>query len=212
MYNVSLEQLYKDTNLSISENKVLHIKNFLNDSFSWSTFIDVLNYQYNNGKMEKITEYQVDNLSKNTTTPIMKGSPYFHFHVWQLAKTGIHKFPIENNFQEINDLMEYCRDFVNDNQYGDLKTVINFVGGSKVEFLGDAHSDKHDVLVFQGVGSVKYNIYDIDNTIPEQEIDTSGLNKTVYLLEKNDLFFMPKGTVHQVDVFQPRATLILDIK
>jgi hypothetical protein len=212
MYNVAIDELHANLNINKSKNKILHVKNFLNNNFSWSTFIDILNYQYNNGKMDKVTEHQIDNLSKNTTTPIMKNSAYFHFHILQLAKTGIHKFPIQNNFKEINNLMEYCRNIIGDNQYGDLKAVLNFVGGSKVEYLGDAHSDKHDVLVFQGVGSVKYNIYDLPDITPEKEIDTAGLNKTVYLLEPNDLFFMPKGTVHQVDVFEPRATLILDVK
>jgi len=211
-YKISAEELRLNTNLAISENKILHIKNFFNDDFSWSTFIDALNYQYNNDKMHKVTESQVYNFSTNSTTPIIKNSDYFHFHVLQLATTRIKNFPMQNSLPEIKKIMEYCLEFLKENCYGDLKAVINFVGGSKTEYLGNAHSDKHDVLVFQGQGSVNYNIYDVTDNIPEQRIETDGLTKTVYLLEKNDLFFMPKGTVHQVDVFEPRGSLILDIK
>lgn len=189
------EELLSKIKDSINNNKILHIKNFFDFNFSWEEIINILNYQYNNTQGQNNSPAQVINEPKNIYTNLVRPTQYFHFHMWNLSESFSEKSKIEEINSNIKDLMFYYRKLVNNEYRGVLKGIIDFVGN---EFEGMPHSDVYNVLALQAVGSVKYNIY--------QE------SQKQYLIETNDLFFIPAGIKHQVEVFQPRSTIILDFK
>jgi hypothetical protein len=210
---IPIDELRSKIDLSIKNNEVLHIKNFFEFNHSWDMHIDILNHQYNFSNLEKIGAYQIQRAS-DTYTKIIKNSKNFHFHVWDIGKSYITEKD-EIISKEINSFINMFIPLLKNKELFAIKSSLNFVGGSQDEFIGVEHSDLLDVLSIQSVGSVNYNIYKpySKKTYSAQDpIDIANLEKTTYLLEKNDLFFMPKGTIHQVEVFEPRATLILDME
>jgi ribosomal protein L16 Arg81 hydroxylase len=138
----------------------------------------------------------------------------FHFHVWSIGASNSFK-EIENIYPEFSQLLNLFKKLLKDDEIFIVKSSINFVGGTPEEYTGVPHIDSLNVFSFQTIGSVKYNIYkkDNDKEYPKNSIiNVDGLEKTTFLIEKNDLFFIPNGIIHQVEVFEPRATLILDVE
>ena len=208
-----IDELRSKIDLSIKNNEVLHIKNFFEFNHSWNMHINILNHQYNFSNLEKIGTYQIQR-APDTYTKIIKNSVNFHFHVWDIGKSNI-TAEDEIISDEINFFIKTFIPLLKNKESFAVKSSLNFVGGSEDEFIGMKHSDKLNVISIQSVGSVNYNIYKpYPKKIydPESKIDVTNLEKITYLLEPNDLFFIPKGTVHQVEVFEPRATLILDME
>jgi hypothetical protein len=74
------------------------------------------------------------------------------------------------------------------------------------------HRDTHHVLLTQVIGSVKYIIHESIESDPyESYIDVTGRKFTEYNMEKNDILFMPYGTIHSIDNSTTRVACILDI-
>ena len=95
-----------------------------------------------------------------------------------------------------------------------FKAAINFVGNETLDHktLGHgAHKDYNDVISWQCINSTEYRIYESrDGDQFNGSLDTADRSYTVHTINPGDLFFIPRGTIHEVFPFTYRATIIMD--
>ena len=168
----------------------------------WKDFIWALDYKFNNPHKEYVHEPDDGFVFREgLCTDIFmynKLDPQF----WNVA-TSIKE---EILFEQIKKAKEVLKDFLLDEWYA--KALINFVGK---EAALSAHKDPQHVVTWQCIGNVEYRIYeDVDCNFGEA-IDFRDLKYDSYILSPGDVIYMPKGTIHQAVVFEPRATIIFDI-
>jgi len=79
-------------------------------------------------------------------------------------------------------------------EFFNIKSIINFAGYEADYFK---HEDPNDVISWHCIGTVEWRIY-------------NGDEYESYHLNPGDIFYCPKGTVHQIVVSEPRASIVLD--
>lgn len=99
----------------------------------------------------------------------------------------------ENGLAGLHKVMNMLSDFLGI-QFFNVKSIINFAGHEADYYK---HEDPNDVVSWHCIGTVEWRIY-------------SGDDYKSYILEPGDIFYCPKGTVHQIVVSEPRASIVMD--
>jgi len=170
-------------------NKPVIFKNIINNPFSWNHFVEILNYKFNSLQQQHIEQEPgkrfVTNKNKIIDILIYNKLDMHVFHILEY-KTEL--------YNEIISFLEQT--FEEDRINFGSKALINFVGN---EADYGIHSDNHDVVLWNCLGSVCWNIYEDENN--------KDIYKT-YKIEAGDILFAPKGIVHQAVVTEPRASFV----
>jgi mannose-6-phosphate isomerase-like protein (cupin superfamily) len=175
-------------------NSVLHIKNiFSNNLPTWSNFIKNMNYKFvNNHDVSLINAIKTSALNHGKPTDILVFLKLDYLVLQAIKYNKDQKllnflFKNEEILQTLSEACTY--------EFKNIKTLINLVGN---ESKYEPHYDEHDVLLLQCEGNVIWKIYsNMQDTNPKQ-----------YILEPGDIIFAPRGTIHQVVVTEPRASVI----
>ena len=177
---------------------IIHQKNFLKKTPNWQSFLDNLNFHYNNPLNLRPDDGAVV-LNKNKTT-----------NIYMLQKLGLHCWHVRTqdgiNLEELKEI--YNSVLLNNRvakQSVSAKMVLNFVGN---EESYNIHKDPQHVISMQCIGNIEYRIYedfDLDSKYNE-----SDLKYESYHISAGDIFYMSPGTIHQVVVTEPRATVLID--
>jgi uncharacterized RmlC-like cupin family protein len=99
----------------------------------------------------------------------------------------------ENGLQGLSDVINFF-DLHLGAKFFNIKSIINFAGHEADYYK---HEDPNDVISWHCIGTVEWRIYE-------------GDNYKSYILEPGDIFYCPKGTVHQIVVSEPRASIVMD--
>lgn len=179
---------------------IIHYKNILKFDMSWDEYIKILNEKFN---LETDKIVSQENLNDSRYVRKYKNN-FIEIIVYNKLDPLIQNLKLETNINSV----KIINTFLNNNnitKYG-LKCVSNLVGKENDYYI---HYDNNDVLSFHLIGTAEYRIYknvlesDLHKTELPYEFDS-------YILEPGDVFFIPKGTCHQVVVSEPRVTIIAD--
>jgi ribosomal protein L16 Arg81 hydroxylase len=195
---------------SIDENKPLFIKSYMNYDFMWEDVIDMINQAHNNSfgneVPEDIKSASVYNHNfKKLTFLKIPGGPVT-FMTEDILREG---YNIDSEkYDSIKEMKDILTKLDSDSSVH-AKFSINMSTASTG--LGP-HRDTHHVLLTQLIGNAKYIIHDSKHDDPYgKEINVDGRYFTEYKLEKNDILFMPYGTIHSIDNDTIRVACIFDI-
>lgn len=183
-------------------NEFQYIKNAVPDVPSWESFIKALDYKFNNPHPEFCHEpKEVFIFNQEFCTDI------FQYNKLDLQFWNVDSYRSKTSLiKETKNLIEIFKDSAIGEWY--IKCLINLVGK---EAALTAHKDDHHVISWQCQGRVEYRIYEDVDCDFGTPIDFHNLKYDSYILNPGDVIVMPMGTIHQAVVFEPRATLILDI-
>lgn len=177
-------QIKELINKAKENNDVVLFKNQLPNVLKWENFIDILNYKYHSLKQQ---HYEQDPGNRF----IEKNNKVVDILVYN--KLDMHVFNIlGHNVEWYDEFLQMLNNCFNIDFPGS-KALINFIG-NEAEY--GIHSDDHDVLLWNCVGSVSWNIYS-----SESEYKT-------YVINAGDVLFAPKGVIHQAVVTEPRASIV----
>lgn len=118
----------------------------------------------------------------------------FGMHLWNTINKSRDIFLIKEALPIFNSLNE--DDSVAKTSLT-AKISLNFVGNESIYGI---HSDIQHVISWQCIGSIEYRIYEKKESL---EYDS-------YFMNPGDIIYMPPGTIHQVVVTEPRATILFD--
>jgi hypothetical protein len=200
---------------SIATKTPLFIKSYMDYDFNWEDMVNVISISYNTVYGEEIAEsnkgLQVFNSKHKKLSRLSTPSKQpVSFHTQDLLHA-------ENKLdsKKYDQVKRIKRDLEDAGLYADIyysvhvKFSINLAENSPKVI---PHKDRHHVLLTQAIGDSKYFIYEPRDTDPfESEIDTVGRDFKEYILEKNDMLFLPYGTIHALDNSSIRSTCIFDI-
>lgn len=191
---MNIQDLKLKVNNARDNNEVLYVKNlFLENLPTWSNFINNMNYKfYNNNDVTLVNAMKKSVLNHGKPTDILVFEK-LDFLVLQAIKYNNNEKKLNELFYDDSILKTLSEIF--SYEFKNIKTLINFVGN---ETKYEPHYDEHDVLLLHCEGNVIWKIYN----------DMKDSNPTTYLLEPGDILFAPRGTIHQVVVTEPRASVI----
>lgn len=178
-------------------------KEFFTQTPLWGDFISALDYKFNNPHKDYVHDINDGGFvfREGLCTDIFvynRLDPQF----WNVA-SSLHNKTL---FKQIDEIKNLLSDKLSDEWYA--KALINFVGK---EAAYSAHKDPQDVISWQCIGNVEYRIYEDVECEFGQPIDFRKLKYDSYILSPGDVIYLPKGTIHQAVVFEPRATIIFDV-
>lgn len=199
---------------SIELNKPIFIKSYLDYDLTWEDVINIIDISYNT----KIPYPPIDELDSNLENilNLMNTRPN-KLQVYPNKPVTFHALDIlsPNNklnskgYDEIKELKEIIQK-TNIAPYIYAKFVINM---AKNGVSVPPHRDSHHVMITQVIGRSKYIIHESLDSDPYSElIDVSKRKFAEYDMEKNDILFMPSGTIHSIENSSPRVNCIFDIK
>lgn len=204
--NIMIDQI-KD---SIKSGQPFFIKSYMDYNFDWEDAIKALSAAYNHqfkSNQDPNTSPMMFNGKTKSLTHLQKAAPYgLTFHAADLLnkdkKMDLYKY------KELISIHKSLKDISDSNDVY-LKLSLNMTeNGSYL----DSHRDPHHVLITQALGKAKYVIHEsYEDDDYGKSIDVSGRKYNEYLMEKNDILFMPKGTIHAINNLTIRGTFIFDI-
>jgi uncharacterized RmlC-like cupin family protein len=163
------------------ENKTpLLFKNFFSDVPKWQDFINNLN---NKAHSEQLMNYS-HGKNLNDVAIYNYLDPFVAFAATQENENGLIGLKTVSDFLIKNLKINFFN----------IKSIINFAGYEADYYK---HEDPNDVISWHCIGTVEWRIYGKDDY-------------KSYILEPGDIFYCPKGTVHQIVVSEPRASIVMD--
>jgi hypothetical protein len=167
-----------------SNNDVVLFKNQLPNVLKWENFVDILNYKYNSLNQQHSKQEPGNRfIEKNNNVVDILIYNKLDMHVFSILEYN------KDWYDQFLKMLKDCFDI----DYPGSKALINFVG-NEAEY--GIHSDDHDVLLWNCVGSVCWNIYSSESEYKTYEINAG------------DVLFAPKGVIHQAVVKEPRASIV----
>jgi hypothetical protein len=165
-------------------NDVVLFKNQLPNVLKWENFIDILNYKYHSLNQQNSKQEPGNRLLENNNriTDILIYNN-LDMHVFDIL--GYNKKWYDEFLKILNNSFNI--------DFPGSKVLINFIG-NEAEY--GIHSDDHDVLLWNCIGSVSWNIYSSDS------------DYKTYVINAGDVLFAPKGVIHQAVVTEPRASVV----
>ena len=139
--------------------------------------------------------------NKNELTDILiynKMDPQF----WDIFNKNNTLFLFEefkNNFNNFEERVQF--------KLFTAKAILNFIGNESEYY---AHKDFNDVISCQCIGSIEYRIYENIDCEFSKPVNVDKLNYKSYFMNPGDIIYIPSGTIHQVIVKEPRATILFD--
>jgi len=197
---------------SIKTGKPVFIKSCLDYNFDWEDAIKTLSISYNfllsdeHRDSYKNSSMLFNDKEKKFTSLMQAAKHGLTFHCTDLLERNNGLDPIKYNqvFAIHQELSNISDDF-----HTHLKLAVNMTENTPQL---DPHRDPHHVLLTQVLGNARYVIHESDENDPYgSPIDVTGREHKEYLMEKNDILFMPKGTIHSIDNSSIRAAFIFDM-
>ena len=197
---------------SIKYSEPLFIKSCMDYDFDWEDVVHLISMAYSNPIGEETNEgnrhdlVYNPNFKKSTSLKKPAGGVTFHtedmlnpsstYNLTSIKYNGIKK--MKQDLQQI-DLDSTVH----------AKFSINMATDSPSL---NPHRDTHHVLITQVIGDATYVIHESKESDPYgTDFDVSGRKFKEYHLEKNDILFMPYGTIHSIDNSTLRVACIFDI-
>lgn len=175
-----MNSLINKFNNARKNNQVLLLKNFMPNVPSWQDFINNI---YNKANSEQLMQFK---------------------HGRNLNDIAIYNYldlfiPFAADMDNENCLLGLKEVTKTLNKelgvtFFNIKSIINFCGYEADYYK---HEDPNDVISWHCIGNVEWRIH-------------KGETYESYHLSPGDLFYCPKGTVHEIVVDKPRASIILD--
>lgn len=192
------------------------IKSYMDYSFDWEDMVYAISESYNTVYGDEILE------SENKTSQVFNRNHkrISRLNVPSMQPVSFHAQELlyvdnEINFKKYGQVKQIKNDLLNADLYADtyysvhVKFSINLAENSPPVV---PHRDTHHVLLTQAIGKAKYYVHESKETDPySAQIDVTGREFKEYLLEKNDILFLPYGTIHSLDNAHIRSTCIFDI-
>lgn len=174
-------------------NKPLLLKGLLKDNPTWEYAINYSAEKFN-AKSTKNFNHEGFLKNKNGDTVSMFRSSFLDIQIWDidLPECNIMKktFNIEADSSAFKILMDFLPS----------------------PFPNNIHKDYAEVYSWTWINSVEYRIYEDKDYPFEQAIDIHDHPYESFIIEAGDVMYMPKGTVHQSIIDNPRASLIVSIQ
>jgi hypothetical protein len=198
---------------SIENNKPFFIKSYMDYDFNWEDVVNIISMSYNKPSIQSPESIEVPNSMKfnsklNFLTNLqVQSSEGVAFHAQDTLS-----YPLDNSLsKKFCQIKEIKKDMslIDYNLNVNVKFSINM--SENGNYLSP-HRDDHHVLLTQVIGKSKYIIHEsIDSDPYGRPFDVSDRNFVEYHMDKNDLLFMPRGTIHSIDNSNIRAACIFDI-
>lgn len=195
---------------AISEGKPLFIKSHMDYNFVWDDVIDLIDKAHNNPIGDEVPEdtnsplVYNHNFKKLTSLKIPTGG--LTFHAEDILSSG---YDLKSKKYDIIKNMKYSLMDLDPDSTVHAKFSINLSTGSP---RLHPHRDSHHVLLTQVIGDATYIIHDSEESDPYgKQINVGERPFKEYHLQKNDILFMPKGTIHSIDNSSIRVACIFDI-
>lgn len=198
---------------AIANNKPLFIKSYMDYDFVWEDVIDLINRAYNNPVGEELTDghmptdllYNPD-FNRSTSLKVPAGGVTFHA---EDILNPYSTYNLTSNKYDSIKKMKYDLEQLDLDCTVHAKFSINMSTASPKLY---PHRDTHHVLLTQVIGNATYIIHEPGESDPYRSwIDVGDRPFTEYHLEKNDILFMPYGTIHSIDNKTIRVACIFDI-
>lgn len=197
---------------SIKNNKPLFIKSYLDYAFTWDNIVELISDAYNSPVGEELRPGDRSDLlynpDYNRFTSLKIPSGGVTFIAEDILNTNMKYDLTSSKYDGIKKMKKDLEQLDSDSTVH-AKFSINMSTGSPALH---PHRDTHHVMLTQAIGNAKYIIHDSKESDPYGEpISVDGRTFKEYNLEKNDILFMPKGTIHSIDNNTLRAACIFDI-
>lgn len=175
-----MNSLIGQFNNARKNNQVLLLKNFMPNVPSWQDFINNI---YNKANSDQLMKFKH---GKNLNDIAI----YNHLDLFIPFAADMDNENCLLGLKEVTKTLnkELGVTFFN------IKSIINFAGYEADYYK---HEDPNDVISWHCIGTVEWRIYGKDDY-------------KSYILEPGDIFYCPKGTVHQIVVSEPRASIVMD--
>lgn len=197
---------------AIETGEPVFIKSCLDYNFDWEDAVRALSMSYNfllsdeDRSIYKTSSMLFNDKAKKFTGLMQAAKHGLTFHCTDLLERNNGLDPIKYNqvFSTHQELSNMSDDF-----HIHLKLAVNMTENTPPL---DPHRDPHHVLLTQVLGNAKYVIHQSNESDPYgHPIDVTDREHKEYVLEKNDILFMPKGTIHSIDNSSIRAAFIFDM-
>lgn len=197
---------------AIKTGEPVFIKSCLDYNFDWEDAVRALSMSYNfllsdeDRSIYKTSSMLFNDKAKKFTGLMQAAKHGLTFHCTDLLERNNGLDPIKYNqvFSTHQELSNMSDDF-----HIHLKLAVNMTENTPPL---DPHRDPHHVLLTQVLGNAKYVIHQSKESDPYgHPIDATDREHKEYVLEKNDILFMPKGTIHSIDNSSIRAAFIFDM-
>lgn len=172
--------LFDSFNEARANKKPLLLKNLFSNVPGWEDFINNL---YNKAHSDQLMQYG-HGRNLNDIAVYNYLDPFVAFAASQED---------ENGLKGLKGVSDFFRSYL-DIDFFNIKSIINFAGHEADYYK---HEDPNDVISWHCIGTVEWRIY-------------SGDDYESYILEPGDIFYCPKGTIHQIVVSEPRASIVMD--
>jgi hypothetical protein len=198
---------------SIETNTPLFIKSYMDYNVDWEDIVNLLSMSYNDLIDEEDEEhYRSISMMFNDKMKKFTSLKYGAHTGLSFHATDILSHRNLNSIDKLKygQLVSVKEDLVEASGTSGVfvKLVVNMTKNTPTLV---PHRDPHHVMLTQVLGSAKYMIYESHESDPYGAlIDTSERKCTEYLMEKNDILFMPQGTIHSIDNSSIRAAFIFD--
>jgi hypothetical protein len=198
---------------SIENSKPFFIKSYMDYDFNWEDVVNIISMSYNKPSIQSADSLEVPSSMKfnsklNILTNLqVQASEGVAFHAQDTLS-----YPLDNSLSKKYHQIKKIKEGISliDSKFNtNVKFSINM--SENGSYLSP-HRDDHHVILTQVLGKSKYVIHESSDSDPYgRSFDVSDRNFVEYDMDKNDLLFMPKGTIHSIDNSSIRVACILDI-
>jgi hypothetical protein len=201
---------------SIIDKEPLFIKSYMDYDFDWEDMVYAISESYNTVYGEEILESKYTGLQvfnrnyRKISRLSMPSKQPISFHTQDILQ---HENKLDSiKYDQVKDMKKELEDalFYTDMYYSvHVKFSINLAKNSPDVV---PHRDSHHVLLTQAIGQARYFVHESKDKDPYGSyIDVYGRKFKEYVLEKNDILFLPYGTIHSLENSSVRSTCIFDI-
>lgn len=184
------------------ENKVYFGKGVLSQTPDWAAFIRLMDRKFNNPSGyawdDQLMSHLLPNGERKATDILIynKMDPVI-FKAVECVDGQIIDNQIPEGQPFVDILSSVFKNF-------HLKAIINFIGNESKYWI---HKDDHYVISWGCIGNVEWKIYPDTPEDQMENLRTSN-DYVSYILGPGDILFCPKGAIHEVNITEPRASLI----
>lgn len=182
-----------------SNRDVVFIQNYFEPFLKWEDVIAYINLEYNSDDINNIQDSRMLKRIDGHETKILA---YRHLNL-----------ALFDTLNKMPDLHLKIKDFAEEAGFDNVSSrmLVDIVGN---ESKYNIHKDKVNIISWHHLGQIEWRIYkDVEGDfgIPLDEFqDLSSHEYKSYIVNPGDILIVPRGTVHQIIVKEPRASIIIN--